>query len=163
MLVRVISGGQSGVDQAALRAAQSCGLETGGWCPPDRRCEDGLIPAHFGLQPTPEERSSLAPDVPRSMRSEWNVRDSDATLVLRPIESDREDAGTSWTLRCAARYGRPLLVCDPADRDAANGIVQWLRAVRARCLNVAGPSEQAEPGIGAQAQALLLSVFSSRS
>jgi hypothetical protein len=156
---RIVSGGQTGVDQAALRAAQTCGLDYGGWCPPGRLCESGTIPSIFSLEETPEERSPEAPEIPRSQRTEWNVRDSDATLVLRPVLCDEQDMGTDWTIRCAARYGRPLLVRDPADPMAPALITQWLREKSIHTLNVAGPSESACPGIGDQAYSLLLKVF----
>jgi hypothetical protein len=156
-LTKVISGGQTGVDQAALRAAQDRGLDCGGWCPPGRECESGIIPERFPLQETPQDRSPLAPDVPRSQRTEWNVRDSDATLILRPLLS--EDPGTDWTARCAARFGRPLLVLDPGDPSAAAEIRNWLSALEIRTLNVAGPSEGRMPGIGDRAYALLAEVF----
>jgi Circularly permutated YpsA SLOG family len=154
---RIVSGGQTGVDQAALRAAQTCGLDCGGWCPPGRLCESGTIPSIFPLEETPEERSAEAPEIPRSQRTEWNVRDSDGTLVLRPGLC--QDMGTDWTIRCAVCYGRPLLVCDPADPMAPALITQWLREKSVHTLNVAGPSESACPGIGEQAYSLLLIVF----
>src|SRR5580704_4564944 len=106
--MRVISGGQTGVDQAALRAAQACGLAIGGWCPPGRICESGRIPERFTLQETPEERSPLALDIPRSLRTEWNVRDSDSTLIVRDCTAPMPmhgDPGTAWTFDCAVRYG----------------------------------------------------------
>jgi Circularly permutated YpsA SLOG family len=157
---RVVSGGQTGVDQAALRAAQTCGLDCGGWCPPGRICESGIIPPIFPLEETPEERSTEAPEIPRSQRTEWNVRDSDATLVLQPRLYDKQDLGTGWTMRCAARYGRPLLVCDPADPMAPAMITEWLREKSVHTLNVAGPSESSCPGIGDQSYSILLRVFS---
>src|SRR5215469_12366673 len=97
MLTRVISGGQTGVDQAALRAAASLGIATGGWCPPGRIAEDGVIPDHFPLTETPDERSADAPDIPRSQRTEWNVRDSDGTLLLFQGEPEARGAGTRFT------------------------------------------------------------------
>jgi len=158
-LARVISGGQTGVDQAALRAARSCGLAPGGWCPPGRDSEAGPIPADLGLTETAHERSPSAPEVPRSLRTEWNVRDSDATLVLRPASETRGDPGTEWTLRCATNLGRPVLVCDPADPDAAARISTWLAAHHVRTLHVAGPAESARPGIGAMAEQVLVEAF----
>ncbi|HEY2292510.1 MAG TPA: putative molybdenum carrier protein [Thermoanaerobaculia bacterium] len=157
-LKKVISGGQTGVDQAALRAAQTCGLECGGWCPPGRESESGVIPARFPLQETPQDRSPHAPDVPRSQRTEWNVRDSDATLILRPRSTDK-DLGTDWTERCAPRFGRPLLVLDPGDPEAASAIRDWLSALEIQTLNIAGPSEGTAPGIGDQVYSLLAEVF----
>jgi nucleoside-triphosphatase THEP1 len=157
-LVKVVSGGQTGVDRAALDAALAAGLERGGWCPPGRDSEAGPIPDALPLKETPQERSAEAPDVPRSQRTEWNVRDADATLVLRPAGARRTSPGTDWTVRCAERLGRSLLVCDPADPEARVRIRAWLRALRVRTLNVAGPSE-GEHGIEPAARRLLLDVF----
>jgi hypothetical protein len=158
-LAVVISGGQTGVDQAVLRAAADCGLQRGGWCPPGRACEDGVIPAEFPLTETPADRAAGAPDVPRSMRTEWNVRDADATLVLQPASIRGSDAGTQWTLECAARHGRPLLVRDPADAGAVREVAEWIERHAVRVLNVAGPSERACPGIAASSHRMLRAVF----
>lgn len=168
---KIISGGQTGVDQAALRLAGAVGLKHGGWCPPGRKCEDGTIPAQFRLQETPKERSPDAPKIARSLRTEWNVRDADATLVLKPRTAVKSDSGTEWTGRCAIRYAKPLYVCDPDDPDAKEKIVRWLRALPLPAangsqageglnLNVGGPSERTAPGIGERAYDLLLDVFS---
>jgi hypothetical protein len=156
--LKVISGGQTGVDQAALRAAQDCGLDVGGWCPPGHLCETGLIPDRFPLQETPEDRSPLAPDIPRSQRTEWNIRDSDASLILRPA-SLAADPGTDWAKRHADRLSRPLLVVDPWDPDATGRIRAWLDSLEIRTLGVGGPSEGTIPGIGDQVYAVLLRVF----
>src|SRR2546423_2759682 len=153
---KVVSGGQTGVDQAALRAAKNCGLEIGGWCPPGRGSEAGVIPAEFPLQETEQERSSNAPDVPRSQRTEWNVRDSDGTLVVRGA---KEGAGTKWTIACANRYQRPLMITGVDDAEASDKIRQWLAANPIAVLNVAGPSEGTSPGIGAKIYTLLKHVF----
>lgn len=156
---KIISGGQTGVDQAALRIAQHFGFQCGGWCPPRRVCESGTIPDHFPLEETPRERSSQASNIPRSQRTEWNVRDSDATLIISPQSDGRQDPGTDWTVLCTARYGRPLFISDPGDPEAAEKIRNWLNALSIRTLNVAGPSELTVPGIGEQSYALLASVF----
>jgi Circularly permutated YpsA SLOG family len=158
---RIVSGGQTGVDQAALRAAQTCGLDCGGWCPPGRLCESGIIPSIFPLEETPDERSNEALEIPRSQRTEWNVRDSDATLILRPKLRLQEDQGTDWAIRCAGRYGRPLFECDPSDPSALNMITEWLRELSIHTLNVAGPSESSCPGIGDRVYSLLRGILSS--
>ena len=157
-LKKVISGGQTGVDRAALRAASERGLEIGGWCPPGRVSEAGVIPAEFPLRETERERSPDAQDVPRSQRTEWNVRDSDGTLVIETANASR-DAGTEWARKCAASYGKPFLDCDVADPNAAKNIRQWLGAFAVETLNVGGPSESAAPGIGENAYALLVRLF----
>jgi hypothetical protein len=147
-LTRMVSGGQRGVDQTALRAAIDCGLERGGWCPPDRRDEEGPIPAEFPLQPTPYETSSLAPEVRRSQRTEWNVFCSDATVIFHVPKQSEDDPGTLWTIKSAARFERPCLVCDPRTPAAAAEIIHWLAEVEQeqerpfRWLNVAGPSRR---------------------
>jgi hypothetical protein len=159
-LVKVISGGQTGVDQAALRAARDCGLQIGGWCPPGRVCEAGLIPAEFPLQETEADRSPGAPDVPRSQRTEWNVRDSDGTVVIQAADA-AADPGTSWAIGCAARFDKPLLVCRVDDPEAVKKIQQWLAAFRIETLSIGGPSESTAPGIGERVHAMLLAVFGS--
>lgn len=162
-LTTIVSGGQTGVDRAALAAGLECGLEIGGWCPPGRESEDGPIPPELPLEETPVERSPDAPYVPRSLRTEWNVRDSDATLVLRPAGPGGElppDPGTDWTERCAIRYGRPLVVRDPGNLAAAPEVARWLEALAVRTLNVAGPGEDAFPGVGEAAHAFLVEVLS---
>jgi hypothetical protein len=156
----VISGGQTGVDQAALRAAASLGISIGGWCPPGRVAENGRIPDIFPLNETPQERSPDALEVPRSQRTEWNVRDSDGTLILRPADFDRDDPGTRWTEHCAARYHKPMIVADPADLSALPHVRQWIEKHCIATLNVAGPSERTRPGIGSAAERFLLDLLS---
>jgi hypothetical protein len=159
-LRKVVSGGQTGVDRAALYAARASGLAIGGWCPPGRASEDGPIDPALPLTETPEDRSPDAPSVPRSQRTEWNVRDSDATLLLiRGGEGKTAGDGAEWTQKAALRDHKPLLICDPTEKDACVRIADWIEVTRVHTLNVAGPSEGESPGIGAIVDSLLQCVF----
>ena len=134
-LMKIISGGQTGVDRAALDAAVAAGIPVGGWCPKGRLAEDGAIPPEYPLQETVsrlyQERTGL------------NVMDSDGTLILaEKILS----GGTALTKSFAYRYAKPLLVINPADSAAAGKIRKWLTANKIRILNVAGPRESTRLG-----------------
>src|SRR5438309_6802555 len=96
---KIISGGQSGVDRAALDVALELGISCGGWCPKGRRAEDGVIPEQY---PVRENASTSYPP-----RTEMNVRDSDGTLILT---NGRPDRGTALTVNLAKRYEKPCLV-----------------------------------------------------
>ncbi len=145
-LQKIISGGQTGVDQAALQLALELGFDIGGWCPPNRACEDGQIPDIFPLVPTPEEHSARAPHIARSLRTEWNVRDSHATLILLP-DTLQPDPGTAWTIACTKHYGKPSLIANPFSTQATHTILQWLLRLQPSTLNIAGPSEKTCNGI----------------
>jgi len=146
--IEVVSGGQTGVDRAALDTALALGLPCGGWCPRGRRAEDGAVPDRYPLRETP---STSYPE-----RTEWNVRDSDGTLVLH---RGRLRGGTALTLRLARSYGRPALAVDLAAPAVAGAVRQWLARERIGRLNVAGPRESEHPGIHDQAAAFLREVF----
>jgi len=157
--LKIISGGQTGVDQSALFAAIDCGIEAGGWCPPGRVCESGVIPGDLPLQETPADRSPDAPDIPRSQRTEWNVRDADASLVFHfPSENRITDQGIEWTIRCTKHYHKPYLLCDPGDNRSAKKIMQWLKKYNINILNVAGPSELSAEGIGDKVYRLIVRI-----
>jgi hypothetical protein len=148
MFLQIISGGQTGVDRAALDVALKLGLPCGGWCPKGRRAEDGPIPERYPVL----ETSSLA--YPR--RTARNVRDSDGTLVLT---CGRPDRGTALTLRLAQRYKKPLLVLDLDEAPEPAEVRQWIEVQQIRVLNVAGPRESSSPGIHEKAFGFLYSVF----
>ncbi|MEL7058750.1 MAG: putative molybdenum carrier protein [Acidobacteriota bacterium] len=158
----LVSGGQTGVDRGALKAARDLGLPIRGWCPPGRVAEDGRIPDRFPLLETPRDRSPTAPHLPRSQRTEWNVRDADAVLILRPVgraDASGADAGTGWTALTARRLGRPLLECDPRAPEAVDQIVAWLHREAVEVIDVAGPSETSCPGIERTTHDLLRLAF----
>src|SRR4030095_3983538 len=154
----IISGGQTGVDQAALDVAINLGIECGGWCPPGRLCENGLIPSVYPLKETPSEKSNAAPDVNRSLRTEWNVRDADAVLVLLP-NNIKTEKGSEWTIQCAVNYGKPISITDPFAAMASAEIQRLLESISISILNIAGPSEGSCAGINEQTKKLLLATF----
>ena len=129
--LRIVSGGQTGVDRAALDVAVSLGLPCGGWCPAGRRAVDGPIDRRYPLQETPSS------DYPQ--RTEWNVLDSDATLILAPRPLG---GGTALTAAVARRHDRPLLIADPAEAGAIEPTRLWIVERSIRTLNGAGPRER---------------------
>ncbi len=148
--MKIVSGGQTGVDRAALDVALALGWEAGGWCPKNRWAEDGPIPRHYPLN---ETRSD---DV--HVRTQRNVECSTATLVLT---RGAPMGGTRLTCEIARSIRRPLLVVDLADpdEDPVDEIVLWLARVKPRVLNVAGPRESGAPGITEQTKTLLKLAF----
>src|SRR5947209_17179443 len=114
MLKKVVSGGQTGVDRAALDAALELGVPCGGWCPRGRRAEDGPIPERYPLRETSWDGYP--------QRTEWNVRDSDGTLILTRGEPDR---GTALTARLANTQNKPCLVIDLALPWDIEEVRQW--------------------------------------
>lgn len=143
-LVRIISGGQTGVDRAALDVAMARGLACGGWVPRGRRAEDGCLPLRYPMRES--RRNSYGE------RTRLNVRDADGTLILtrgRPI------GGTALTAVLAQRLGKPYLLVDLENAPNPATINQWIHERGIRVLNVAGPRESTCPGIYGQAAALL--------
>ena len=143
-MLKVVSGGQTGVDRAALDAAQALGLPCGGWCPRGRLAEDGPIDPAYALVETPS--------ADYAQRTEWNVRDSDGTLVL---VRGRATGGTALTIALARQQGKPLLVLDLTRGPSPDEVSQWIEAGGITVLNVAGPRESQRPGIGMEARAFL--------
>ncbi len=145
---KVVSGGQTGVDRAALDAATAAGLPVGGWCPRGRRAADGVIDARYPLRETPSAEYAE--------RTAWNVRDSDGTLVLVFTEPA---GGTALTVREAERQGKPLFVHRLAGTAGVAEVRAWIAREGVRVLNVAGPREEEAPGIHAAAYAFLTALF----
>jgi hypothetical protein len=133
------SGGQTGVDRAALDVAMAHGIPYGGWIPRGRRAEDGAVPDRYTcLSETEADEYAV--------RTEWNVRDADATLVIHfgPLEG-----GSLLTAELATRLNKPCLTIDlgTTHRDQALETAwAWLTALAEPVrLNVAGPRASVAP------------------
>jgi hypothetical protein len=141
--LRICSGGQTGVDRAALDAARLTGHAYEGWCPKGGWAEDfthppGLLARYSCLTETP----SRSPE----QRTEWNVRDSAATLVLVPHRNYRSP-GTDFTIDCARKYNKPCSIIHYLDNEAVTAIKNMIsRLQEGQSLNIAGPRESECPG-----------------
>ncbi len=135
--ISICSGGQTGIDRAALDVAIELGLLTVGWCPKSRRAEDGTIPDKYDLIETISfdywERTKL------------NVIDSSATLILLP-ENNKKCRGTFLTISYVKKYMKPyfILNMDTFEYEILN---RWLLKIKPKILNIAGPRESNYPGI----------------
>jgi hypothetical protein len=172
-LRKVVAGGQTGVDQAAWRAARAAGLEIGGWCAPNRdNGEDSKthharppVPIEFPCRQTLENTNSIARDVARGERTRWNVRDADEILVLlyQQTEPSPDDHGTWLTIETARSLGQNPMICDMTDRRQVDRVIAWIRDRHVRTLNVAGPAEKDATDhvrtIGTAAEHFLSKVF----
>ena len=146
--MKIISGGQTGVDCAALDIAIERGVPWGGWCPKGGWAEDfpdppGLLNKYPKLTETPSSRPE--------QRTEWNVRDSDATLIITDRDGLSASKGTRRAQEWANHYGKPILVVDISQPDAAAQVAAWLLAQRKRfgvhmTLSIGGPRESEAPG-----------------
>ena len=151
---RIVSGGQTGADRAAWDAAIAAGLEYGGWVPRGRLAEDGPLAARYQ-----NLRETRATDP--AARTEWNVRDADATLIFShgPLTG-----GTALTRRCAKRLGKPWLHIDLAalaSDDVEALFRRWLDAERPDTLNIAGPRASNDSAIYGAVRAVLDRVLGS--
>jgi len=133
---KIICGGQSGVDRAALDFAIECGFESGGWCPKGRLAEDGIIPEKYPLIETATDDYTE--------RTKLNVMDSDSTLILF---NDEMDVGTLFTLDCAEELNKQYFLMDFASDFDARIVRDWLINHEIGILNIAGPRESNNPGI----------------
>jgi hypothetical protein len=160
--ITIISGGQTGADRAALDFAIEHDIAHGGWCPRGRLAEDGRIPPRYALRETPSRRYS--------QRTQWNVRDSDATVAFTIAPATV--GGTSLTLACARRCGKPALHLsrealqagnDDPVAAAASLLLAFLHHNDVQALNVAGPRESQEPQIAGFVRAVLHRAFATKS
>ncbi len=135
----IVSGGQTGADRAALDWALDRGVPHHGWCPEGRLAEDGTVPVRYVLEETPVRGYIV--------RTEWNVRDSDGTVVLTLDEN--VTGGSLATLRFAQKWNKPHIhIAQEHAGDPARRLAEFVIEHRIAYLNVAGPRASGVPNIG---------------
>jgi hypothetical protein len=148
MIAKLISGGQTGVDRAALDAALRLGIPCGGWCPRGRKAEDGPIPERYPLLETDED--TYPP------RTAYNVDEADAVLILH---TGKITGGSALTAQICRRTHKRFTDVDLNDLDGIEEIRYWLARNDVGALMIAGPRESKSPGIYDRALAFLLEVL----
>ena len=146
---KIVSGGQAGVDRAALDAAMELEIPHGGWCPRGRLALDGPLSPRYRLSETPSA------DYPQ--RTEWNVRDSDATLLL---SRGQLKGGTALTRKLAQTLQKPYMQVDLRSPAPIEDVWQWLHQHSVRVLNIAGPRQHPEKNIYSQAKQYIARLLS---
>ncbi len=158
--MQLLSGGQTGVDRAVLDVAVERGIDYGGWCPKGGWAEDhpkppGLLAKYPQLRETP----LAAP----AQRTEWNVRDADACMIVVDAAGLGVSTGTTLAQDLAHRYRKPVFVADLSKPDMLRHAALWLRVQNARHgaglkLAIGGPRESEAPGIYARAALFIRSL-----
>jgi len=139
LIEKIISGGQTGADRAGLLWAIEHQIPHGGWCPLGRLAEDGPLSEVFHLEETPSAGYI--------QRTEWNVRDSDATVIFSI--SRTLSGGSLLTKDLAWKWKRPCIqISQKGTQHPARVLNQFLDQHFVRILNIAGPRESTEAGIG---------------
>lgn len=136
--IEIVSGGQTGVDRAALDFALQNGIKCGGFCPKGRKAEDGRISDKY---PLTETSSSFYQE-----RTRLNVKHSDGLLVIFNCKVGR---GTEVAIREAKSIGRSsfFVSLKEKEKDTAEHIRIWIEENNIKKLNIAGPRESANGGI----------------
>ncbi len=139
MLKKIISGGQTGADRAALDVAINFEIPHGGWVPKGRLAEDGPVPEIYQLRET--ESSNY------EQRTEQNVIDSNGTLI---ISNGSLTGGSAFTQAMAMKHKKPWLHIDLMQTDAfcaSVAIESWISENGIEILNIAGPRESKDKNI----------------
>ncbi len=137
--LKIISGGQTGADRAALDWAIVHQIPHGGWCPKGRKSEDGVINSRYNLTETPSDEYS--------QRTEWNVRDSDGTVIFSIAK--KLFAGTLLTAELAQKYQKPYIhICKEFTHvNPVNQLLLFISNYKIVILNVAGTRVSNEPEV----------------
>jgi hypothetical protein len=147
LIEKIISGGQTGADRAALDFAVEHGIPHGGWCPKGRKAEHGSIAWRYDLKETPS--------ADYAQRTEWNVRDSDGTVIFS--FGPTLTGGSKKTAEFAQKHGKPCvhLSAKLHGERAPEVLKKFIEDHHVKILNVAGPRESEEPMVGEVVKAVL--------
>ena len=143
----IVSGGQTGVDRAALDIAVEFKIPHSGWCPYERKAEDGIIPTKYNLKEASAStlEESLDPDAIYKKRTELNAMDSDGTLI---IVKDAPIGGTLYTIQMAEKHKKPYLIFNLSDNSKTTiDVANWIIINNIHKLNIAGPRASQTSGI----------------
>lgn len=154
MVTKIISGGQTGADRAALDFAIERNIPYGGWLPKGRKTEDGPLPEKYQLQEMPTGEYAK--------RTQQNILDSDGTLI---VSHEYLTGGSALTEFLAEKHKKPCLHIDLNklnQNEAALIIDKWLQTNKIEILNVAGPRAGRDPKIYQATLELLEAVFNNR-
>jgi hypothetical protein len=153
MLEKIVSGGQTGVDRAALDVSIKLDIPHGGWCPKGRKAEDGVLSMDYQLTETASDDYSV--------RTKHNIRDSDGTLIIVPSTPIKVTDGTILTITEVTEKKKPYLIIDLTKlEDVHSKIINWMKENNIKILNVAGPRESQVKGIYETTYKLLTTTLS---
>ncbi|WP_414572731.1 putative molybdenum carrier protein [Nostoc sp. CCY 9925] len=136
--LKIVSGGQTGADRAALDWAIAHQIPHGGWCPKGRKAEDGVINLRYNLTETPSDEYC--------QRTEWNVRDSDGTVIFSIAK--KLFAGTLLTAELAQKSQKPFIhICKEFTLNPASELLLFISNYKIVNLNIAGTRASHEPEV----------------
>ena len=150
-MIKIVSGGQTGVDRATLDAALECGIDAGGWCPEGRKAEDGVIPDKYPLKELP--------NADYRQRTKQNVIDSDGTVI---IYFGYPTGGTELSIAFCISENKPYVLVDAEEIVLDAAVVKVDKFIKDKSittLNVAGPRAAGKPGAYDYARALIKEVI----
>jgi len=159
--MKLLSGGQSGVDRAVLDVAIERGIDYGGWCPKDGWAEDMTVPPGLlAIYPNLRETPLADP----AQRTEWNIRDADACMIVIEAVGLAVSKGTALAQDLAHRYRKPLFIAPLGGEETIRDAGLWLRFQERRvgaglALAIGGPRESEAPGIYASATSFLTALL----
>jgi len=139
VIKKIVSGGQTGVDQAALDVAIELDIPHGGWIQKGRNTENGILPERYRLMEMPTAGDCKS--------AEQIVLDSDGILI---ISHGKLKNGSALTLNLAKKHQRPWLHIDLNEInafEAAKTVNSWIFQHNIKILNVTGPQASKDPDI----------------